>query len=87
VAVRSVPEFTVSDILWSHKHDARVIGLYAGGFRQGCGIFHPAGQCIMRNANLAKNEFCQVCRFVLVEQIDARAHFWIDREYDPIYPT
>ncbi|HEX7785577.1 MAG TPA: M64 family metallopeptidase, partial [Methylomirabilota bacterium] len=86
-AITQVPEFTVSDILWSHKHDARVIGLYAGGFRQGCGIFHPAGQCIMRNANLAKNEFCQVCRFVLVEQIDPRAHFWIDREYDPIYPT
>lgn len=86
-AITQVPEFTVSGFLWSHKHDARVIGLYAGGFRQGCGIFHPAGQCIMRNANLAKNEFCQVCRFVLVEQIDARAHFWIDREYDPIYPT
>jgi IgA Peptidase M64 len=82
-----VPEFSVVDFLWSHKNDPKLIGLYAGGKRQGCGIFHAAGQCIMRNTNLAVNEFCQVCRFVLVEQINATAHFWIDRDYDPIYPT
>lgn len=85
-AATQPPEFSVVDTLWSHRNDTRLIGIYSGGARQGCGIFHPAGQCIMRNSNLTVNEFCQVCRFILVEQIDARAHFWIDRDYDPIYP-
>lgn len=83
---KQVPEFSVDDVLWSHRNDPKLIGLYAGGARRGCGIFHAAGQCMMRNANLTVNEFCQVCRFVLVEQINPRQHFWIDRDYDPIYP-
>lgn len=81
-----VPEFDGYDGFWSHKNDIRTIGLYSGGARQGCGIFHPAGQCMMRNSHLAVNEFCHVCRFVLVELIDARAHFAIDRDYDAAYP-
>jgi hypothetical protein len=81
-----VPEYDGYDGLWSHRNDARTIGLYSGGARQGCGIFHPAGQCMMRNANLTVNEFCHVCRFILVETINPDAHWWIDQVYDSIYP-
>ena len=81
-----VPEFDGYDGFWSHRNDARTIGLYSGGVRQGCGVFHPAGQCLMRNANLSTNEFCHVCRFILVETINPDMHWWIDQDYDPIYP-
>ncbi|MDQ6830619.1 MAG: M64 family metallo-endopeptidase [Gemmatimonadota bacterium] len=81
-----VPEYDGYDGFWSHRNDIRTIGLYNGGVRQGCGIFHPAGQCMMRNTSEEFSEFCHVCRFVLVEMIDARQHFAIDRDYDEAYP-
>ena len=40
---------------------------------------------MMRDAHGEESEFCHVCRFVLVELIDARMHFEIDRDYDAVY--
>lgn len=82
-----MPEFNAFDSI-SHRNDARVIGLYSGGARLGCGIFHPAGQCLMRNDSAAaRSEFCHVCRFILVDAINPDVHWWIDREYDAVFPT
>ena len=68
------------------KHKTRVVGLYAGGKRWACGIFHPAGACIMRNEHDGHTEFCAVCRYVLVDFIDPSRHSEIDRDYAEIYP-
>jgi hypothetical protein len=40
----------------------------------------------MRKSNTDMTGFCAVCRFVLVDAIDPDKHWWIDREYDSIYP-
>ncbi|MEP6689807.1 MAG: M64 family metallopeptidase, partial [Gemmatimonadaceae bacterium] len=79
-------EFDEFDSSWSRRHVVRVIGLFNGGVRHGCGVYHPAGQCMMRASHMEANEFCHVCRFILAELIDARAHFDIDRDYSPAYP-
>ncbi len=84
--VAQVPAYDGYDVLWTHRNDARVVGLYAGGSGLGDGIFHPAGSCMMRNTNADTSAFCAVCRFVMVDLIDPRAHWWIDRDYDKIYP-
>ena len=81
-----VPGFDLFSGLWSHRNDVRVVGLYAGGDKFACGIFHPAGYCKMRKSNTDMTGFCAVCRFVLVDAIDPDKHWWIDREYDSIYP-
>ena len=39
------------------KHKTRIIGLYSGGRRMACEIFHPAGACIMRNEDDGHTEF------------------------------
>lgn len=49
-SLRQFPAFDTYPPLWSHRNDVRVVGLYAGGARLGCGIYHPAGLCMMRNA-------------------------------------
>jgi hypothetical protein len=71
---------------WTRRNVARVVGLYAGGGRYGCGIFHPTGTCMMRNSHSDTSAFCAVCRYVIVDLIDPMRHFEIDREYDAIYP-
>jgi hypothetical protein len=81
-----VPGFDLFSGLWSHRNDVRVVGLYAGGDQHACGIFHPAGDCMMRRSKTGATGFCAVCRFVLVDTIDPDKHWWIDREYDSIYP-
>ena len=72
----------------------RIIGAYEGGATFSCGIYHPAGACIMR-APLAsgtergmtlydKNDvhgFCAVCRYLIVDRIDPRLHWLIDAFY------
>ncbi len=65
----------------------RIVGLYSGGSRYDCDIYHPAGTCMMRgseNTNIL--EFCAVCRYVIVEKIDPYKHFEIDLDYNEIYP-
>ena len=68
------------------KHKPRIIGLYSGGDEWPCGIFHPAGQCMMRNSDDGDAEFCAVCRYILVDFINPFRHFEIDRDYAEIYP-
>jgi len=63
-----------------------IIGLYTGGDKFDCGIYHPAGSCIMRNSNADGKEFCQVCKYVLVDMINPYKHWEIDREYAKVYP-
>jgi hypothetical protein len=70
------------------KYSAWIIGLYEGGGRQACTVMHPAGVCLMR-ANLVPDldpgpatsenagfiyPFCLVCRYILVDRIDAARH-------------
>ena len=64
----------------------RIVGLYAGGDTFISGIFHPTGQCMMRNDDDAKAEFCAVCRYVMVDMIAPEFHPEIDTDYDKIYP-
>ena len=77
----------------------RVIGLYSGGKGFSCNVFHPSGECIMRKETQQRvnrvtgvvidrqvYQFCHVCRYGLVDQIDPRQHDQIDREYEQNYP-
>jgi hypothetical protein len=32
------------------------------------------------------NAFCHACQYVMVDMIDPRAHWFIDRDYDDYYP-
>jgi len=73
---------------------SRIIGAYEGGLELECGVFHPAGSCIMRSPLATANEtaitgdhlgdvhgFCQVCRYLLADHIDPRMHFLVDALY------
>jgi len=62
-----------------------IVGLYDGGAEAACGIFHPAGRCMMNNSDSAES-FCAVCRYILVETIDPYKHFEIDLLYEKFYP-
>ena len=68
------------------KEKPRIVGLYEGGELFASGIFHPTGTCMMRTPHSDTAEFCTVCRYVLVDLINPRRHFEIDRDYDDIYP-
>jgi hypothetical protein len=68
------------------KHKTRIVGLYSGGARWACGIFHPTGQCVMRDHDDADTEFCAVCRYIIVDFVDPIRHAEIDRDYAEIYP-
>ena len=73
---------------------SRIIGAYEGGATFSCGIYHPAGACIMR-APLASGAergitlfdegdvhgFCAVCRYLIVDRVDPRLHWLIDAFY------
>jgi hypothetical protein len=68
------------------KHKTKIVGLYSGGARYSCGIFHPTGTCMMRSHHDDESEFCPVCRYILVDLIDPYHHEEIDRDYADIYP-
>jgi hypothetical protein len=68
------------------KHKPRIIGLYEGGAQYTCGIFHPAGECMMNGSHEESAEFCAVCRYVLVDFVDPYQHWAIDRDYAEVYP-
>jgi hypothetical protein len=68
------------------KHKPKIVGLYWGGDRFACGIFHPTGTCMMRSHDDDESEFCAVCRYIVVDTIDPYHHEEIDRDYDDIYP-
>jgi hypothetical protein len=68
------------------KHKPRIVGLYSGGDRFACGIFHPSGTCMMRTHHDDDSEFCAVCRYIAVDMIDPYHHQEIDLDFDDIYP-
>ncbi len=77
-----VPDGVKIRAVWAYK----IVGLYAGGARYACGIYHPTGSCMMRNSHFEDSAFCAVCRYVLVEWIDPFRHFEIDRDLEEDYP-
>jgi len=77
---------------------SQIIGAYEGGAAFSCGVFHPSGVCIMRTPLATRTEqaitqtpantvhgFCHVCRYLIVDSIEPRAHFMIDFFYR-LYP-
>ena len=74
------------DLPFCFCHKNRIVGLYTGGNLYDCGVYHPTGNCIMRNSNSDGKEFCAVCRYLLVDIIDPYKHSSIDLDYEKIYP-
>jgi hypothetical protein len=79
----------------SPAHSHHIIGLYNGGRRYHCGVLHPAGACLMRQLEghdvalpvpAFAFRFCQVCRYLLVDQIRPRLHGLVNKLYDKEYP-
>jgi hypothetical protein len=65
----------------------RIVGLFEGGQRYHCGVFHPTGACVMRSHPTGSHiPFCPVCRYLMVDRVDPTKHGLIDREYARIYP-
>lgn len=64
------------------KHTPRLVGLYAGGMQFHCGVFHPTGVCMMRDHYESTAEFCVVCRYIIVDQVNPAKHPEIDKDYD-----
>ncbi len=65
-----------------------IVGIFEGGARYWCEVYHPAGLCQMDNQIYEKHaaRFCQVCRFLLVDRINPLKHKTVDDEYDSLYP-
>jgi hypothetical protein len=77
------------------KFPGLIVGLWDGGASYHCGVYHPTGACLMRQLNIAATSvvnpnkmyrLCQVCRYVLVDEIDPTLHRLIDDDYDRDYP-
>ncbi len=66
----------------------QIVGLYSGGNRYACGVFHPAGECIMSATGpvLELESFCPVCKYVLVDAINPVLHGRLDEDYEKRYP-
>jgi hypothetical protein len=75
------------------NNDFRIIGLYEGAARFTCGAFRPAGACKMRLQNIpdppgqwqgdGESEFCYVCKYLIVNWIDASKHEIIEYQSYP----
>jgi hypothetical protein len=72
-----------------------LIGIYDGGAESHCGVFHPAGACLMRALRVPRwsakypgspYRFCAVCRYILVDLLDPTLHPLVDAEYSKFYP-
>jgi hypothetical protein len=79
-------EVSILPDLFSRRNTLQVVGLYSGGVRFGCGVFHPTGACMMRNHHPNNSVFCPVCRYALVDLIDPAKHREMDLDYGDIYP-
>jgi len=64
-----------------------IIGLYEGGHRYHCKVYHPSGDCNMRSNDSLISKYCHVCRYILVDKLDPSLHAEIDREYGWDYPN
>jgi hypothetical protein len=69
------------------SHKPEIVGLYSGGARYSCAVFHPAGACMMRDQHEEETKFCAVCRYIVVDMIDPYHHQDIDLDYADIYPA
>ena len=82
---RNIP--TASGTFKPPKKDTfRIVGLYETGGTFQCGVYHPAGGCAMasekdKTGQTVIREFCHVCRYALVDQIDPAQHGAIDQLY------
>ena len=68
-----------------------VIGVYDGGFRYFCGVYHPAGECLMRQltssgGNPTVYPFCWVCAYFLIDRLDPTKHAVVERTFAGRYP-
>jgi hypothetical protein len=75
------PQEPAPAYLACNKDLSGLIGLYEGGQRYACGVYHPAGSCKMRDDEDVFTEFCLVCRYALVELINPRAHGLVERDH------
>jgi hypothetical protein len=79
-----------------------IVGLYEGGSGFDCGAYRPTGICLMRRGSatvdpdpddptnpeeLVIYQFCTVCRYAIVDQLDPAKHGDLDRDYAPRYPA
>lgn len=73
---------------------AFTIGLYENGGEFTCGIYRPTGICVMCAATfeaaggkLEFSDFCLVCRYAIVDAVDPRLHFEVERDFRQRYGT
>jgi len=83
--IPELPAGTLS-LRWSLRNVTRITGLYTGGATFGCGAFHPAGACMMRNHFRDVAQFCDVCRYALVDFINPVHHGELEADREWIYP-
>ena len=72
------PDLPGVDLPICFSEKPRIVGMYYGGNLSSCGIFHPAGSCMMHGREYNSEQFCAVCRYLLVEIINPFHHFQID---------
>ncbi len=73
----------------------RLVGLVEGGGRLACGVYHPAGGCMMnsrmgrdgRRSQAVAIPYCPVCRYAIIDRLQPALHAAIDDLYDAIYPV
>jgi hypothetical protein len=72
---------------------AWIVGAYENGAEYFCGVYHPAGACIMRSRVFHRSlpdekvfTMCPVCRYVLVDQFAPTQHGRLDLWYKTRYP-
>jgi hypothetical protein len=75
---------SVPGIRWP-RLKSQIIGAFEGGHAYNCEVYHPSGDCVMLDPINAR-QFCHVCRYAMVDQIDPLQHGAIDRDYEKIYP-
>lgn len=69
------------------RNKANIVGIYEGGVYHDCGVFHPAGLCMMRTirfqsrGKLKTAPYCQICRYLIVDRVNAIKHKEVDKKY------
>jgi hypothetical protein len=81
-----VPDLKNITIRGCFSHKTRIVGLYEGGHRFACGVYHPTGECMMRHDHVESAQFCAACRYIVVDFVNPFLHWQIDRDYAKIYP-
>ncbi len=73
----------------------QLVGLFEGGGRASCGVYHAAGGCMMNSrtglsedgSGVVATPFCPVCRYALIDLLHPPMHPAVDQLYDAIYPV